>query len=162
MDERPKRRKHRDNPYVLLKVNEKGLYKVSFKDGIGVTRVVDVTKEVYEAFDEFELQDIKELNEYDRHIEHSEIYENNLEVRAMDKPVSLEEVIETKLLNEDLKMAINSLSDIQKRRIKMYYFEDKTLREIAEIEHCKIMSVKDSIDVGIKKIKKILNYDLKN
>ena len=33
---------------------------------------------------------------------------------------------------------------------------------IAEIEHCKIMSVKDSIDVGIKKIKKILNYDLKN
>lgn len=162
MDERPKRRKHRDNPYVLLKVNEKGLYKVSFKDGIGTTRVVDVTKEVYEAFDEFELQDIKELNEYDRHIEHSEIYENNLEVRAMDKPVSLEEVIETKLLNEDLKMAINSLSDIQKRRIKMYYFEDKTLREIAEIEHCKIMSVKDSIDVGIKKIKKILNYDLKN
>ena len=152
MDERPKRRKHRDNPYVLLKVNEKGLYKVSFKDGIGATRVVDVTKEVYEAFDEFELQDI----------EHSEIYENNLEVRAMDKPVSLEEVIETKLLNEDLKMAINSLSDIQKRRIKMYYFEDKTLREIAEIEHCKIMSVKDSIDVGIKKIKKILNYDLKN
>ncbi len=162
MDERPKRRKHRDNPYVLLKVNEKGLYKVSFKDGIGATRVVDVTKEVYEAFDEFELQDIKELNEYDRHIEHSEIYENNLEVRAMDKPVSLEEVIETKLLNEDLKRAINSLSDIQKRRIKMYYFEDKTLREIAEIEHCKIMSVKDSIDVGIKKIKKILNYDLKN
>lgn len=80
----------------------------------------------------------------------------------MDKPVSLEEVIETKLLNEDLKKAINSLSDIQKRRIKMYYFEDKTLREIAEIEHCKIMSVKDSIDVGIKKIKKILNYDLKN
>jgi hypothetical protein len=51
MDERPKRRKHRDNPYVLLKVNEKGLYKVSFKDGIGATRVVDVTKEVYEAFD---------------------------------------------------------------------------------------------------------------
>ena len=162
MDERPKRRKHRDNPYVLLKVSERGLYKVSFKDGIGVTRVVEVTKEVYEAFDEFELQDIKELNEYDRHIEHSEIYENNLEVRAMDKPVSLEEVIETKLLNEDLKKAINSLSDIQKRRIKMYYFEDKTLREIAEIEHCKIMSVKDSIDVGIKKIKKILNYDLKN
>lgn len=97
MDERPKRRKHRDNPYVLLKVNEKGLYKVSFKDGIGATRVVEVTKEVYEAFDEFELQDIKELNEYDRHIEHSEIFENNLEARALNKQIPTDEIVENKI-----------------------------------------------------------------
>lgn len=162
MAERPKRRKYKDNPYTLNFIEEKNIYIVSFKDIKGHLQEVEVGKEVYKIFDMFELQDIKELNEYDRHIEHSEIFENNLEVRAMDKPISLEKIIETKLMNEDLKKAIDSLSDIQKRRIKMYYFENKTLREIAEIEHCKIMSVKDSIDIGIKKIKKILNYDLKN
>ena len=162
MAERPKRRKYKDNPYTLKYVEEKNIYVVSFKDVKGHLQEVEVNKEIYTAFDLFELEDVKELNEYDRHIEHSEIFENNLEVRAKDKPISLEEIIEKKLLNEDLKKAIDSLSDVQKRRIKMYYFEDKTLREIAEIEHCKIMSVKDSIDIGIKKIKKILNYDLKN
>ena len=162
MAERPKRRKYKDNPYTLNYIEEKNIYIVSFKDGKGRLQEVEVSKEIYKVFDKSELHDIKELNEYDRHIEHSEIFENNLEVRAMDKPISLEDIIETKLLNEDLKKAIDTLSDVQKRRIKMYYFENKTLREIAEIEHCKIMSVKDSIDIGIKKIKKFLNYDLKN
>ena len=162
MAERPKRRKYKDNPYTLNYIEEKNIYVVSFKDGKGRLQEVEVSKEIYKVFDKSELQDIRQLNEYDRHIEHSEIFENNLEARAMDKPISLEEIIETKLLNEDLKKAIDSLSEVQKRRIKMYYFEDKTLREIAEIEHCKIMSVKDSIDVGIKKIRKFLNYDLKN
>ena len=162
MAERPKRRKYKDNPYTLNYMEEKNIYLVSFKDGKGHLQEIEVSKEIYKVFDKSELHDIRELNEYDRHIEHSEIYENNLEVRAMDKPISLEEMIETKILNEELKKAIDTLSDVQKRRIKMYYFEDKTLREIAEIEHCKIMSVKDSIDIGIKKIKKILNYDLKN
>lgn len=162
MAERPKRRKYKDNPYTLNYIEEKNIYVVSFKDGKGRLQEVEVSKEIYKVFDKSELQDIRQLNEYDRHIEHSEIFENNLEARAMDKPISLEEIIETKILNEDLKKAIDSLSEVQKRRIKMYYFEDKTLREIAEIEHCKIMSVKDSIDVGIKKIRKFLNYDLKN
>ena len=37
--------------------------------------LVEVSVQVYEAFDKFELRDLSELNEYDNHIEHSEIYE---------------------------------------------------------------------------------------
>ena len=48
------------------------------------------------------------------------------------------------------------LSNIQKRRIKMYYFDDMTLKEIAKIEKCSIMSVKESIDSGINKLRKNL------
>ena len=58
---------------------------------------------------------------------------------------------------EKLYYAINQLSEKQKRRIKMYFFEDKKFCEIAELEHCAIGSVEDSINNGIKKIKEILN-----
>lgn len=156
MDERPKRRKHRDNPYVLLKVDEKGLYKVSFKDGIGITRIVELTKEIYEAFNEFELEDIKELNEYDRHIEHSEIYENNLENRAKDKPLSLEDEIIRKVTFEELKNAIDLLPDVQKRRIKKYFFDDKNEYVIANEEHTTQQAVNKNLKQAIQKLKEIL------
>ena len=59
-------------------------------------------------------------------------------------------------MTEILKNAINTLSLVQKRRIKMYYFEDMTLKQIAELEHCSIMSVKESINSGINKLRKII------
>lgn len=156
---KPKRRRKKDNPYTLDYTNNK--YIISFKDINGIIHSIEVEESIYDAFDKFELEDLKEINEYDRHIEHSEIYENNLYARALYKPVSLEELFTQKLEYDELKNAIDQLSKIQKRRIIMYYFEDKTLREIAGIEHCQIMSVKESIDAGIKKIKKILKNTLK-
>lgn len=153
---RPKRRKHRDNPYVLIKTDDKGLYIVSFKDGIGITRIVEVTKEVYEAFDRFELDDLRELNEYDNHIEHSEIYENNLNERAKDKPLSIEDEIIKKSTFEELKNAIDTLPDIQKRRIKKYYFADKNVYEIAKEENTTHQAISKSINNALETLKNIL------
>ena len=124
--ERPRRRKNKDNPYKLIEKNNQGKYMVSFKDGIGILRVVEISKEVYEAFDTFELIDKSQMNKNERHIEQSEIYNNNLNNRALNKVESLEDEIIRKSTFEDLKSAIYSLSEVQKRRIKLYYFEDKT------------------------------------
>ena len=44
----------------------------------------------------------------------------------------------------------------------MYFFEDKTYEEIAEIEGCSIHSVYVSIERSKDKIKKILNSGVKN
>lgn len=69
----------------------------------GKINKIEVQEEVYEALDRFELDDIKEMNEYDRHIEHSEIYEDNLCTRAMDKPLLVDELVENQIINEELK-----------------------------------------------------------
>lgn len=156
MAERPKRRKHKDNPYTLEFIKEKNSYRVSFKDVKGKYRRVEVNKEIYQAFDRFELDDLSELNEFDNHIEHSEIYENNLNERAMDKPLGVADIVETMLINEELKKAINELSDIQKRRIKMYYFEDMTLEDIARIEKTSHQAVSKSIIKALAELRKIL------
>lgn len=156
MAERPKRRKYRDNPYTLNYIEEKNIYMVSFKDVKGHLQKIEISEEVYKAFDKFELEDIKELNEYDRHIEHSELFENNLEMRAKDKPISLEDEIIKKSTFDELKKAINKLPDIQKRRIVKYYFEDKTQKEIAEEEMVDIRAIQYSLNIALKKLKEIL------
>ena len=156
MGERPKRRKYRDNPYTLSFIEEKNIYIVSFKDVKGTTHRVEVNEEVYKAFDKFELEYLSELNEYDNHIEHSEVFENNLEKRAKDKPISLEdEFIEKSTFNE-LKEAINKLPEIQKRRIKKYYFDEKTQQQIADEEKVDIRAVQYTLNIALKNLKKFL------
>ena len=73
MDEkRPKRRKDKDNPYTLSQKEDK-LF-LSFRDGQGVFREIEIDTAVFNAFDRFELDDLSILNEWDRHYEHSELF----------------------------------------------------------------------------------------
>lgn len=66
MENRPKRRKHRDNPYTLENLGN-GKYVVTFKDGTNKLKVVEISEKIYQTMNSFELDDISELNEFDRH-----------------------------------------------------------------------------------------------
>lgn len=156
MAERPKRRKSNDNPYTLRFIQEKNIYLVNFKDGRGKIQEVEVSEEVYLQMDKFELDDLSQLNEFDRHIEHSEIYDNNLEARAMDKPMSLEDEIIKKSTFNELKKAIDMLSEVQKRRIKKYYFDDKNEYQIALEENTTHQAVHKTLVSAKQKLKEIL------
>lgn len=154
MVKQPKRRKSKDNPYVIERIN--GVNFVSFKDVNGVLQIVEVNAEVFEIFNKSELRDISQMHEYERHIEHSEVFENNLYKRSIDKALSVEEEVINKTTFENLKNAINNLPEIQRRRIKKYYFDDMTFEEIAKEENCTKRAVKFSIDIALEKISKIL------
>lgn len=153
---RPKRRKSKNNPYLLSNIEEMEIYMVSFKDSKGKNQNIEISKELYDIFDRFELDDLSEMNEYDNHIEHSEVYDNNLNERAMYKPISVEEIVENNIINEEIKTAIDELSDVQKRRIKMYYFEGLTQQEIANKEGTSLRAVQYTLNSAINKLKKIL------
>ncbi len=154
MSNRPKRRRFIDNPYYLENTDT-NFYIVIKKERNSLQKI-EVSKEIYDNFDRFELDDLKELNEYDRHIEHIEILENDLYKRATNKQKFVDEIIEDNILSEKIKDAINSLSKIQKRRVLMYYFDNLNLREISEMEKCSIVSVKNSLDLALIKLKEIL------
>lgn len=140
----PKRRKYKDNPYKIEQLNE-NKYSVTFKDNKNTTHIVHISQEIYMA-----------LNEFDRHIEHFDLCEEAINKRAVNKQKSIEENVEELLEHEKLKEAINKLSPIQKRRLKMYYFEDMTLDEIALVEKCSHQAVSKSIKKSIEELKKIL------
>ena len=151
----PKRRKYKDNPYKIEQLNE-NKYSVTFKDNKNTTNIVHISQEIYMALNEFELIELSQLNEFDRHIEHFDLCEEAINKRAVNKQKSIEENVEELLEHEKLKEAINKLSPIQKRRLKMYYFEDMTLDEIALVEKCSHQAVSKSIKKSIEELKKNL------
>ena len=154
MSDRPKRRKSNDNPYTLQIINN--TYVVIFKDNTYKDHIVEVSEDVFNAMNSFELDDIKELNEFDRHIEHSFLLDEKLYTRAKNKPLDLEDEIIRKSSFEDLKRAIDTLPEIQRRRIKKYYFEDKNEYEIAKEENTTQQAINKNLHQAIKKLKEIL------
>ena len=154
MDRRPKRRKDKYNPYTLHTENEK--YYVLFIDVNNHIQKVEVSKKIFDSFNKFELEDISQMNEYDRHLEHSEIYEHTLHKKKVSSDRSLEEYFENVQVTENLHIAINKLPEVQKRRLKKYYFEEKTFEEIALEEGCTYQCVQRSVYRAVAKIKNIL------
>lgn len=154
MDKRPKRRKDKYNPYTLS--TESGKYYILFIDVNNHIQKVELSKKLFDSFNKFELEDISQMNEYDRHYEHSEVYEKTLNKKNVAVSQSLEEHFEDVLVMENLHMAITKLPEVQKRRMKKYYFEEKTFDEIALEEGCTYQSIQRSVYRAVAKIKSIL------
>lgn len=148
-----KRRKINDNPYNLEYDNELNIYRIIFIDSKGHEQILNVDIEIYNVFNESELKDLSILNEFDRHIEHLEHSEESLYKKATLKNDNVEKDAFTNILYDDLKKEINKLPDIQKRRLKKYFFNDMTLNEISKEEKCSIRAVKSSIDIALRKLK---------
>lgn len=96
------------------------------------------------------------MNEKDRHYERLEQSDEFLYKRSLNQQKSVEEVVEENIINEELKNAINMLTNVQKRRLKMYFFDSMSFSKIAKFEKCSVESVRESINSSIKKIKKVL------
>ena len=62
-----------------------------------------------------------------------------------------------KLEEERLHNAIQKLSEIQRRRLIKYYFEEMTYEQIAQEEGCSFRRVAKSVKAAIENLKKILN-----
>ena len=150
----PKRRKYKDNPYVLL--NDNNNFYIIFKDKKGIMNKVEVSINIYNAFNSFELEDLSELNEYDNHIEHLDLDEDSIYLRTFNKAEGLDDYIIRKTSYEELMNAINKLPDIQKRRIKKYYFDEMTQQQIADEEGVDIRSIQYSLSIALKKLKEFL------
>ena len=117
---------------------------------------MEVSRELYEAFERFELDDLKYLNILDWHIEQSEIYDITLHRRSGQAGESAENEAIRKIALEELYIAISMLSEIQKRRLVLYYFVGLTYKQIAEMEDCSFQAIAKSVTTAEKKLKKFL------
>lgn len=151
--ENPKRRKDKYNPYTIVCENK---YLIKFQDVNNSNNVVEVSKEIYQAFNEFELSDLSQMNKFDRHIEHLNLSENILNNKMINKQINVEDIVMKKLETQELHNLISKLSKIQKRRIIMYFFDKMTLKEIAKKEHCSIRAIQYTINIALKNLKNFL------
>lgn len=115
----------------------------------------EVSIENYKNFQSFKSIYIKERNIFNRYTEHFILDERVIHQRMKDK--SQNDIINKiyhDMLCEKLRNEIALLSDKQKRRLFFYYYDEYTMREIAEMEKCSVTSIKRSIDRAIQKLQK--------
>ncbi len=150
-----KRRKDKYNPYNILKMEDK--YIIEFKNYSNEQQKIEIAKEIYDIFNEYELIDISQMNKFDRHIEHSILTENNLNKRKFNKEITVENYVINTIKKQLLYKAISLLPRLQKKRIFLYYFEEFTQKEIAEVEGCSVRAVQYSLNIALKNLKKFFN-----
>ncbi|MBQ8232029.1 MAG: sigma-70 family RNA polymerase sigma factor [Lachnospiraceae bacterium] len=136
IDQSPKRRKANDNPYEIFAVGintDHPHFFVRFTDGTGEHRCLEITAELFQALNEFELRGLSFLNEVDNHYEQSELTEASLHERAADHQKSVEETVLQHLQSERLHSAIAQLPEVQRRRLVLCYFGNYTYEQIGEM-----------------------------
>lgn len=129
-----------------------------YKDAIGETEYTYVTREVYEALTETfrkkaHAQEMRDL----RHITREGYTEGETEDLAFDSGESLEDMVIRQMELETLQKAMQSLTEVQRERLHLYFFEGFTYRQIAEKKGIGEKNVKESITSAIKKIKKFFD-----
>ena len=152
LEKHPNRKKDKYNPYTLT-ITE-GHYYLSFKDGRGKQQNIEIDEMIYQTFDRFELEDISHLNRVSRHIEHSELTEETLNDRAFYKAKRIEDIVSESIEYEQLHRAVSELPEVQRRRLKLYFFGELTYEQIAKLEGCTKRAVKFSVDIAVEKLKK--------
>jgi RNA polymerase sigma-70 factor (ECF subfamily) len=144
-----------ENPYTLRTDIVEGItrYYVSFIDGQAINREIEGSRPVYLEFLRF-IKHERNLRRWDeRHIEQSELTDESLYNRALRPPKSVEETAFDSLRNEYLRLAIQQLPEIQRRRFVLYHEFGLTYEQIAEMEGCTHVAVIRSVDKAQNKIK---------
>ena len=126
----------------MQKINLRELYPDVYKTDV----FVDVAEEVVAAIRSQEQDDAA----YERR-------EDGIENDALNRSLTPEEVLEQKLLREEVYAALMQLTAIQARRIYARFYLGMTVAEIARIEGADRRRVWESIRRGLKKLARLLD-----
>jgi len=127
-------------------------YFVSFEDGQAIQRETEVSRPVYLEFMRF-VKAERNLRRWDeRHIEQSVLTDETLHNRAIDPQKGVEETVFDSLQIEALRLAVQNLSEVQRRRFILYHEFGLTYEQIAKMEGCTKRAVKFSVDIAVAKI----------
>ncbi len=153
------------NKMSLYALNKKNPDAVVYLDANG--KPIYVTREEFEseeAFLEFKAwsdenfyaEDRRDVTEDKRHLSLDDLSEAALAVPAIDDSLEAEynRASATKRAAAVVEQFKEKLTDIQFRRLWLYYVEEKTLVEIAAMEGVDHQRVSKSIQAAKKKIKK--------
>lgn len=138
---------------VLIIENEPRYY-ATFMDCNRNSIEIEINESVaLSLFQEFVRTERNLRRSDERNLEYSKLTEQTLHQRALYQPKTLEDEFFRNFEKELLWQAIDTLPEIQRRRLILYYFEGFTFDQIAKIEGCQKNPVKRSIDRATEKIK---------
>ena len=127
-------------------INGKTLYYATFVDGQGFEQTIELEKDVYEAINDSQTQ-MSSRARKDRRYGLCSFDETIGEADIIDDSAQTEELL------KKVWEHIEELTEVQKRRLRLYFEEKKTFKEIAEIEGACYSSVYENIESAIAILK---------
>ena len=115
---------------------------------------IQVDKQVAEYLEIERKREQAEERRDRRHLSDKDIDRNDLDNFLADRPADFVELIAKASEAETLRRALDCLTDTQRRRVQMYFFDGFTYRQIAEFENANEKSVRESITGALGKLKK--------
>ena len=129
----------------------------AFFDGKGRHQEVEISEEVFHAFEEF-VKTERNLRRWDeRHEEYMKKSEDEITYSITKEQIGIEDIICEREMGDAVQAAINTLPEIQRRRVLLYHKYDLTYEQIAEVENCSHPAIIKSVSAAIQKLKSFYN-----
>jgi DNA-directed RNA polymerase specialized sigma24 family protein len=138
----------------IQNLEEKKMRKIEIKDSNGKMVSVEVSEEVYAVLQEENKQQERQRNEKRRHFDTRELSDYIIHQKRVAE--NLEDYCVNREQLKEIQRIVSTCTKTQQRRFYLNRICGYSYTEIAQMEKCHMTSVKESIVVVLKKIKKIL------
>ena len=140
--------------YILEYIEDEDKYYISFIDSAKQKCRIEIDKVIFDIYIKSKKSYIKIKNETSRHLEKSNLTEEQIYERAFNPSESLEEIAIKNIEKQKMNLALENLTEAQYRRINLHIVNEISIREVAKIEKVQKKQIEKSLKLGFKKIKK--------
>lgn len=132
---------------------DKPLVKIEYKTANGSRICVEVSTSVKELLEQSDRQIRSQRRQDRRYLDFTPLTDEVLEISLLGVYEDTADLLERMERNARLHKAIGKLTDVQRRRLSLYYFEGLTYSQIAKLEGVSHRAVIYSIEQALKQLK---------
>lgn len=132
---------------------DKPLVKIEYKTANGSRICVEVSTSVKELLEQSDRQIRSQRRQDRRYLDFTPLTDEVLEISLLGVHEDTADLLERMERNARLHKAIGKLTDVQRRRLSLYYFEGLTYSQIAKLEGVSHRAVIYSIEQALKQLK---------
>ena len=133
---------------------EKSLVTIKYKTAAGKHICVEVSTAVKELLEQSDRQMCSQQRQDRRHLIREEYIDELVDTTAVYPQEDFADLVIRMDRTNQLYAAIETLSEVQKRRLHLYYFVGLSYRQIGEKENVSHNSVARSVEQAIRKLRK--------
>lgn len=132
---------------------DKPLVKIEYKTANGSRICVEVSTSVKELLEQSDRQIRSQRRQDRRYLDFTPLTDEVLEISLLGAYEDIADLLERMERNAQLHKAIGKLTEVQRRRLSLYYFEGLTYSQIAKLEGVSHRAVIYSIEQALKQLK---------
>ena len=137
---------------------DKPLVTIKYKTANGSEICVEVSAPVKELLEQSDRQIRTQRRQDRRHLDFAVHTDEDLASPLLPSYEDTADLLEILERNTRLHEAIGKLTEVQQRRVRLYFFEGLTYSQIARLEGVYYRSVIDSVKQAIKRLGKLYQY----